>query len=494
MQKTTQTQAEQTDKDPRSDLPAGRVVGLDVHPDTFTAALISGATPAQAVVEKICNRVPIGQLKKWALKNTTAADQLVMEASGNSFHVARTLRAIPRQAKVLESVQMGKLKEAHANNDRISAVRIGKAYLAGTAKEVWMPDALTQERRDWMHAHRKVVKRCTQVQNRVQSYLSDQGVRLERSVEPTDGPMLRQARSWTPRQWQLLEGMLLELDHAEQQRVHWVSLIAQEVLNDPVLLSLTRLCGIRDIIAFTLGAVIGDIHRFAEPKKLVKYFGLNPAFDDSGENDWSGGIAGHGRKDVRATLIEAAQAILRTNHPLAKWGKRLLARKGEHNLVVAAVARKLTVAIWYLLMGRETPVQDIDPRTAQKVSKMITHIGPKAIQEMGQTRRQLREKVYESLKNGRTYVLDPRKKMQAKDPALAPGQPPAPTTPRPDASPCTSTEPTGFASKVATGGATTEDLPSPRGPRHATVASSRSQPPRRAASRCSASLSAAIDP
>ena len=31
---------------------------------------------------------------------------------------------------------MGKLKEAHANNDKISAVRIGKAYLAGTAKEV----------------------------------------------------------------------------------------------------------------------------------------------------------------------------------------------------------------------------------------------------------------------------------------------------------------------------------------------------------------------
>ena len=45
---------------------------------------------------------------------------------------------------------MGKLKEAHANNDKISAVRIGKAYLAGTAKEVWVPDAKTQ---DWVRAH-----------------------------------------------------------------------------------------------------------------------------------------------------------------------------------------------------------------------------------------------------------------------------------------------------------------------------------------------------
>ena len=40
--------------------------------------------------------------------------------------------------------------------------------------------------------------------------------------------------------------------------------------------------------------------------------------------------------------------------PLGKWGKKLLARKGSLNLAVAAVARKLTVAIWYLMMGRWT--------------------------------------------------------------------------------------------------------------------------------------------
>jgi hypothetical protein len=58
----------------------------------------------------------------------------VLEASGNSFQVVRALAALPRLALVLESCQMGKLKEAHASNDKISAVRIGKAYLAGTAK------------------------------------------------------------------------------------------------------------------------------------------------------------------------------------------------------------------------------------------------------------------------------------------------------------------------------------------------------------------------
>lgn len=396
---------------------------MDSHPDTFTAALLTGRTPAEALVVNTFHKIPMDQLQSWARKHTTAQDTIVLEASGNSFQVVRTLEAIGRQALVLESVQMGRLKEAHANNDKISAVRIGKAYLAGTAKEVWVPDLLTQERRDWMHAHRKSVKRTTQLENRIQSYLSDNGVRQPQGVSGDDLESLRKARAWSPRQWSVLEGHFLELGHAEQQRAHWVSMMAREVLDDSILLSLTRLCGIRDITAFAIGAVIGDIHRFPGPKQLVKYIGLNPAFDDSGENDWSGGIGGHGRKDLRALVIESAHAILRSGHPLGKWGKKLLARKGEIKLAVAAVARKLVVAVWYLLMGRETPVQEIDARMALKVGKMISHVGSKGLQTLGQTRAELRTKAYASLKSGRVYVLDPNKMMPRKEtqPQAEPG-------------------------------------------------------------------------
>jgi transposase len=393
---------------------AGRVIGFDAHPDTFTAALLQGPTPAAAVTEKIFNKVPMGQLPSWAQKHTTPQDLFVLEASGNSFQVVRTLATLERQALVLESCQMGRLKEAHANNDKISAVRIGKAYLAGTAKTVWVPDAKTQERRDWFHAHRKAVKRTTQLRNRILSYLSDNGVRLAKGTPLAKGTsaeaQLRPLKDWTPRQWQVVAGLLLELRHADKQRDHWRSLIAQEVLADPQLLSLIRLCGVREMVAFALGALIGDIHRFAEPRKLVKYIGLNPAFDDSGEGKWSGGIAGHGRKDLRGLLIESAQAILRSHHPLAKWGKKLLARKGSVNLAAGAVARKLAVAIWYLLMGRWTELEEIDDRLAMKVGKIITSVGPQKLKQLGKARLALRKETFDLLKSGRVYVLDPNKK------------------------------------------------------------------------------------
>src|SRR5438552_18554933 len=96
--------------------------------------------------------------------------------------------------------------------------------------------------------------------------------------------------------------------HAQEQRAHWQSLIAQEVLADPLLLSLVRLCGVRDQVAFALGAIIGDVKRFDNPRKLAKYIGLNPAFDDSGEGQWSGVISGHGRADLRSPIIQSAHA------------------------------------------------------------------------------------------------------------------------------------------------------------------------------------------
>lgn len=398
-----------------------RVIGFDAHPDTFTAALVRGPTPVAAVIEKTFNKVAMAQLESWAKKHTTEKDLIVVEASGNSFQVVRSLQALERKALVLESCQLGKLKEVHANNDKLSAVRIAKAYLAGTAKEVWVPDARSQERRDIYHAHRKSQKRTTQLRNRLQSYLSDNAVRLKKGTPLTKikeaRQLIKKKRTWSTLQWQVIEGILMELQHAEKQRRHWHSLIAQEVLNDALLLSMVRLCGVREITAFALGAFIGDIQRFANPRKLVKYIGLHPAFDHSGNGGWDGGIGGHGHKELRRLLIQGAQAIVRCTHtPLAKWSKKLLARTGQRNLVVAAVARKMAVAIWYLMVGRWSQLEEIDKPLAIKVSKIIGELSASALKKLDKKRRPFRQEIYQQLKTGRYYLLDPNKISGQKQP------------------------------------------------------------------------------
>jgi transposase len=50
--------------------------------------------------------------------------------------------------------------------------------------------------------------------------------------------------------------------------------MAQEVVSD--LLRLIRLLGVRHFITLAIAAVVGDITRFANPKKFAAYLCLTP--------------------------------------------------------------------------------------------------------------------------------------------------------------------------------------------------------------------------
>ena len=86
-----------------------------------------------------------------------------------------------------------------------------------------------------------------------------------------------------------------------------------------------------------------------------------------------------------------------------------MAAKGTVNLAAAAIARKLTVAIWYLMMGRWTALEELDARLLRKVSSMISAVGRPALKTLGKTRKLYTEEICQRLKNGVTYVLDPHK-------------------------------------------------------------------------------------
>jgi transposase len=161
--------------------------------------------------------------------------------------------------------------------------------------------------------------------------------------------------------------------------------MAQEVAADPALLRLMRLLGVRYIIAFAIAAVVGDITRFANPKKLVAYLGLAPSVADSGLSiRGRGGLVPFGRGDLRALLIQSAHNSLRQrNSPLHIWGWKLCLRKSNKNVAVAAVARKLTVSIWYLMRGLLAPLKELDTSLQVKLGRLATSIGVKAIRELG---------------------------------------------------------------------------------------------------------------
>lgn len=390
----------------------GRVVGFDAHPDTFTAAVVKGKSPGEALLEKTFDKLPNSGLESWAKKNLTKEDIVVMEASGNSFHLARRLKAIDLRAIVLESYQVSKLKDAYANNDKVSAKRIALAYLSGSSKQVWIPDEITQRRRDQWHAYRKSNVSYVRAVNRADSYLSDNGVRLSKSLTDLSREqaqkLIEEAREWTAHQKVIVRTYLNDIQRAREQRADWLELMTSDVVKDPLLLSVLRLCGARTIVAFGCGAIIGDIHRFETPKRLAKFIGLSPSFDSSGKDEQVWGLSGRGREDFRSVLVEAAHSILQSkSSPIGRWGKKLLIKGKPMKVVIVAIARKLAVAIWYLMKGQWEELSEVEKPLAVKIGKVITQLGQNGLQTLGKDRKSMRKEMVETLKTGRVYVLKP---------------------------------------------------------------------------------------
>lgn len=367
--------------------PGGRVIGLDLHPDVFSAAALVGRDAATAHVEQSWDRRSTAELETWA-RTLSPGDLVVIEASGNTFTGVDRLRAAGVQAVVLESQRAGQIRKSYCANDRLDAVKLARIYLSGLAQVVWQPDARTRERRDVLHGHRKAVVSATRARNRLKSFLSDHHVRLKKGVRLTQtsgGETVRASAAWTPLQTLLLDEMLAELQTAEARRRRLVAAMAQEVAADPPLLRLMRLLGVRHIIAFAIAAVVGDITRFANPKKLVAYLGLAPNVGVSGNTIRArGDLVAFGRGDLRALLIQSAQNALRhKSSPLHAWGWKLCLRKSSKNVAVAAVARKLTVSIWYLMRGLFTALTEIDTSLRVKLGKLATALGVKTIRHLG---------------------------------------------------------------------------------------------------------------
>ena len=364
-----------------------RIIGLDMHPDVFAAAALQVDAEKQNA-DWVQDRLSTAQLEAWAQKQLRKDDVVVLEASGNSFEVAGRLHAIGYTAVVLESAQAGKIRDNFCNDDRHSAVKLAKVYRSGLAKEVWQPDPKTREYREVFFAHRNAVKDATRCRNRIRSFLNEHCVRLKTGVCLTEArgeATAKAAKAWTLLQADLLTEAFAQLRHVEARRKKLERMMVRELLANPRWASLWRLMGIRHRVAFALMAMIGDVHRFATAKKLAGYFGLAPGKAQSGNNQkgHDTGTGRFGRGDVRALLLQSAHnALIQRQSPLHKWGWKLLVKK-HRNQAAVAVARKLTVSIWHLLMGHFTPLLEATDHLTAKLLKLATLIGKDELRSLG---------------------------------------------------------------------------------------------------------------
>jgi transposase len=113
--------------------------------------------------------------------------------------------------------------------------------------------------------------------------------------------------------------------------------------------------GIGDILGYTIAAELGDISRFASPKKLCGYTGLCPRVYQSGDKDYRGPLSKKGPIYLRWALIEAAVHASRhpRYHDHYQATKKRLGKQRGSKVARVELARTLSEAIWHMLTKRQ---------------------------------------------------------------------------------------------------------------------------------------------
>lgn len=115
--------------------------------------------------------------------------------------------------------------------------------------------------------------------------------------------------------------------------------------------NLQTIPGVKERSATSIIAEIGtDMTHFQTPKKLVSWVGLRPRNEESAGKIKARGIT-HGNRFVRKTMIECSWGAARMKDSFfAEFSYRQCIERRKNKMKVqVAIARKMLVAIWYVL-------------------------------------------------------------------------------------------------------------------------------------------------
>lgn len=99
--------------------------------------------------------------------------------------------------------------------------------------------------------------------------------------------------------------------------------------------------GIDTALAGMLAGEIGDANRFAEPKKLIAFAGMDATKKQSGESDDRGHMSKRGSSYLRYALMQAADCARKVDPYFGDFYDRKIAEGRHHYVALSGVARKL---------------------------------------------------------------------------------------------------------------------------------------------------------
>jgi transposase len=349
-----------------------RSIALDIHRDFCEVAIKDG----DALRSGGRIKTDVAELELFA-QSLAPDDQVALEASGPALAISRIIEPHVARVVVANTRKVHAIAEAKVKTDKVDAATLCELLDAGFLPGVFCPDEWTRSMRRRLQRRSKLVRARTRAKNELHAVLA----RNLKGRPPMSDVFGKGGRKWlaqlelAPDERETVDGALRQVDFLDGEVGLIERELAREALSSEQIRRLMTVPGVSLISAATFVAVVGDIGRFATPKKLVSYVGLDPKVRQSGEAPARHGhISKQGSGEARHMLCEAAWVVIRTPGPLRAFYERVRARRGAQ-VALVATARKLCVLFWHLLTHESDYAFERPSLTRRKLRALELKVG-----------------------------------------------------------------------------------------------------------------------
>jgi len=316
------------------------VVGLDVHKETITAAILpwEAARPEKTVTidnhAKAIERL-VKQLR------ASGAPVFVYEAGPCGYTVQRQLHHLGCQAAVIAPALTPTRPGDRVKTNRRDAEKLARLYRSGELTEIRVPTAEEEAARDLVRAREDALADRLRARHRLTKFLLRHG-RVHHGTKAwgqTHYAWLRQQRFELALAQQTFEAYLRAVEETDA-RLESLTTHVLELAQLPgyarLVHALRCLKGIDTLSGITLIVETQDFRRFGHARAYMDFTGLVCSENSSGTRTRRGSITKAGNAHLRRVLVEAAWSYSHRN----ATGPTLTKRRHGCPTEVVQIARR----------------------------------------------------------------------------------------------------------------------------------------------------------
>ena len=324
-------------------------VGLDYHQDAVQVCVLDES--GRQLLNRSCpndwRRIAeaassVGAVKRAAVEACCGAADLSEELhAGAGWHV-----------DLAHPGYVERMKRSPDKTDFSDGRMLADLTRVGYLPRVWLASAYERDLRQLVNHRQTLVDQRRAAKLRVGALL-----REHRAKAPADAGASRWTRAWVAwagsaaelsvhARWIVAE-LLAEVAHLDKRVAAADARLREATGHDPLVKRLTSEPGVGEVTAWVLRAFVGRFDRFASGKQLSRYCGLSPCNASSGARQADAGLVRGCNKLLRATLIQAAHRLTRTEPRWRGLAESMKGRGKPGSVIAAAVANRWARGLWH---------------------------------------------------------------------------------------------------------------------------------------------------